>query len=83
METYRFCFQNAKRKFTGAISQPFADDIAALRYARRLLTVHHVVEVWRGDLRMALFDAHVPPYRVRSAQRIKNAERPPLRIVVD
>jgi hypothetical protein len=83
MDSYRFCFQNAKGKFTGAVSQPFADDGAALRYAQRLLTVHHIVEVWRGDVRMALFDARSTPYRVRSPQRVREAETLSLRIVVD
>ena len=83
METYRFCFRNAKGKFTGAVSQPFTDDGAALRYARRLLTVHHIVEVWRGDLRVALFDARLTPYCVHWPQPVKKTERTSLRIVAD
>jgi hypothetical protein len=73
LHSYRFCFHNAKGKFTGAVSCPFADDGAALRYARRQLTVHHVVEVWRGELRMALLDARI----TRSIEQRK----PPLRII--
>jgi hypothetical protein len=85
LNSYRFCFQNAKGKFTGAVSQPFADDGSALRHAKRLLTVHHVVEVWRGELRLALFNARLQACnattRAPSRSRADVNRKPLLRLV--
>jgi hypothetical protein len=82
LNSYRFLFQNAKGKFTGAVSQPFADDDAALRYARRLVTVHHVVEVWRGESRLALFNAELQVYgKASPASARSKARKPSLRVV--
>jgi hypothetical protein len=85
MDSYRFSFQNAKGKFTGAVSQPFTDDDCAMRHAKRLLAVHHVVEVWRGELRLALFDARLQgggaASRARSRSRLDADRKSPLRLV--
>jgi hypothetical protein len=81
MHSYRFSFQNAKGKFTGAVSQPFADDDSALRHAKRLLTVHHVVEVWRGELRLALFNARLRADSAAPRARLDANRKSPLRLV--
>jgi hypothetical protein len=50
-----------------------------------LLTVHHVVEVWRGELRLALFDARLQAggaaSRARSRSRLDANRKSPLRLV--
>lgn len=57
MANYQFTFRNAQGDGAGAIAATFDDDDDALRHARELLSRHAVVDVARGDTRIASLKA--------------------------